>query len=174
MGNKKWIECGPGKSAHEAFYKEWEKRGRPPVQIRTVDRDENGIWVDWDISDPNGFTTGSRYRFADEKPQTDIEKTLAQRGERYGKFSSHAEISQGIKEAMGAPGWGKLSFSQREALEMIAHKIGRIINGDPLYVDNFRDIIGYAQLVVDELMVTPGASDSRVETVYFSGSGWSK
>jgi hypothetical protein len=107
-------------------------------------------------------------------PNKAIEKTLSQRGERYGKFSSHAEISQNIKEAMGASGWGKLSFSQREALEMTAHKVARIINGDSNYIDSWRDIAAYVQLVIDELMVTPGASDSRVETVYLCDSGWSK
>jgi hypothetical protein len=103
-----------------------------------------------------------------------IEKTLSQRGDRYGKFSSHAEISQNIKEAMGAPGWGNLTASQREALEMVAHKAARIINGDSNYIDSWRDIAAYVQLVIDELMVTPGASDSRVETVYFCDNGWSK
>jgi hypothetical protein len=34
---------------------------------------------------------------------------------------------------------------------MIAHKIGRIVNGDPDHVDSWVDIAGYAQLVADEL-----------------------
>ena len=34
---------------------------------------------------------------------------------------------------------------------MIQHKIGRILNGDPNYDDNWRDICGYSQLVLDEL-----------------------
>jgi hypothetical protein len=41
--------------------------------------------------------------------------------------------------------------SQWEALEMIAHKIGRIVNGDPDYADSWIDIAGYAKLVADEL-----------------------
>lgn len=40
---------------------------------------------------------------------------------------------------------------QVEALEMIAHKIGRIINGDPNYADSWHDIAGYAKLVADRL-----------------------
>jgi hypothetical protein len=40
---------------------------------------------------------------------------------------------------------------QREALEMIAHKIARIINGDPNYADSWVDIAGYAKLVADRL-----------------------
>ena len=34
---------------------------------------------------------------------------------------------------------------------MIAHKIGRILNGDPNYLDSWIDIVGYAQLIVDRL-----------------------
>ena len=44
-----------------------------------------------------------------------------------------------------------LSPDQREALEMIAHKIARILNGDPDYADSWHDIAGYAQLVADRL-----------------------
>lgn len=40
---------------------------------------------------------------------------------------------------------------QIECLEMIAHKIGRILNGDPNYGDSWRDISGYATLVADRL-----------------------
>lgn len=38
-----------------------------------------------------------------------------------------------------------------EALEMIAHKVGRILNGDPAYSDSWVDIAGYAKLVADRL-----------------------
>jgi hypothetical protein len=41
-----------------------------------------------------------------------------------------------------------LHADQQEALDMICHKIGRIINGDANYDDSWRDIAGYAQLVV--------------------------
>lgn len=34
---------------------------------------------------------------------------------------------------------------------MIAHKIGRILNGDPNYADSWIDIAGYAKLVADRL-----------------------
>jgi len=80
-----------------------------------------------------------------------IEEILAQRGERYGAFETHAEITQDIKRTITRYG-DKLNDSQREALEMIAHKMGRILNGDPNYDDSWIDIAGYAQLVVDQLM----------------------
>jgi hypothetical protein len=35
---------------------------------------------------------------------------------------------------------------------MVAHKIGRIINGDPQYIDSWTDIIGYTRLVEKRLI----------------------
>lgn len=81
-----------------------------------------------------------------------VDGTLAERGKRYGKFSGHARITQGLKRLMaGTEGWSRLNDSQRESLEMVAHKIGRILNGDPCYADSWVDIAGYAQLVANEL-----------------------
>jgi hypothetical protein len=82
----------------------------------------------------------------------DIQETLSERGERYGDFSSHAIITQEIKICMKhSPNWSKLNYSQKEALEMIAHKLGRILNGDPDYADSWVDIAGYATLVANDL-----------------------
>jgi len=83
-----------------------------------------------------------------------IDNTLAQRGTRYGGFVGHARITQGIKKEMiMSPNWELLTDDKREALEMIAHKIGRILNGDPDYHDSWHDIIGYTRLV--EQTLTP-------------------
>jgi hypothetical protein len=43
----------------------------------------------------------------------------------------------------------------KEALDMVAHKIGRILNGDPTYTDSWHDIAGYSKLVEDELSAAP-------------------
>ena len=81
-----------------------------------------------------------------------VEDTLEERGARYGKFSGHAGITQNLKHVMRLHfGWGNLNSSQQEALEMIAHKIGRILNGDPSYADSWHDIAGYATLVDKQL-----------------------
>jgi len=85
----------------------------------------------------------------------EINETLAERGSRYGKFTSHANITQSIKHIMQSTDkWSQLMPDQKESLEMIAHKIGRILNGDPNYDDSWRDIAGYAQLVTQRLMGT--------------------
>jgi hypothetical protein len=82
---------------------------------------------------------------------TDITATLAQRGNRYGVFASHAKITQDIKRAMAQGNWGTLADDQRECLEMLAHKVGRILNGDPNYHDSWHDMVGYCKLVADRL-----------------------
>lgn len=94
--------------------------------------------------------------FADGRVMTDVDATLTERGSRYGPFPGHADITQRLKDALrGYPGWHSLAPDQREALDMILHKIGRIINGDPDYDDSWIDIAGYAQLVVKRLHGEP-------------------
>lgn len=84
---------------------------------------------------------------------TDINETLAERGKRYGRFTTHAELTQTLKQviATSMPSGQFLAPDQHEALDMICHKIGRIINGDPDYADSWRDIAGYAMLVANRL-----------------------
>lgn len=81
-----------------------------------------------------------------------IEKTLAERGNRYGDFADHAKIAQAIQDDMRiGPGWARLDDVKRQALTVIADKIARILSGDPNYADNWHDIQGYAKLVEDRL-----------------------
>lgn len=95
---------------------------------------------------------GSWAKAIGETPVTDINSILEERGSRYGDFGSHALITQNIKAAMRhSPNWAKLPNDMKEALEMVAHKVGRILNGDPSYADSWVDIVGYTQLVVDRL-----------------------
>lgn len=94
-----------------------------------------------------------------------IDDTLAERGTRYGVYTEHAQITQDLKEVMhAAPKWATLAAHQKETLEMVAHKIGRILNGDPNYHDSWHDIVGYAKLTADELLPkkpAPGTPVSR-------------
>jgi hypothetical protein len=82
-----------------------------------------------------------------------VEQTLTERGSRYGCFKGHSHYTQAIKDSyrVNEDNWNKLTDSQRESLDMIAHKIGRILNGDPNYADSWHDIAGYATLVEKEL-----------------------
>ena len=102
-----------------------------------------------------------------------IEATLEERGNRYGEFVTHAAITQNIKAVMcSTQNWANLSPDKKEALEMIAHKIGRILNGDPEYIENFRDISGYAELVCKTLQETEGATDAQVTQVRRISGEW--
>ena len=83
-----------------------------------------------------------------------VDEILVQRGLRYGKFKDRAQLCQELKRVMvrHAQVLGTtFTDSQWEALEMIAHKIARIVNGDPNHVDSWTDIAGYAKLIADEL-----------------------
>ena len=83
---------------------------------------------------------------------SNIDSTLNERGSRYGDFEDHAFITQDLKAVMQeTPNWDLLKADQKEALEMTAHKIGRILNGDPNYIDSWHDIIGYIRLVEQRL-----------------------
>lgn len=85
---------------------------------------------------------------------TNVAQILTERGERYGKFTGHAEITQQLKQLIRhyLEKSGKaLAYDQQESLEMICHKIARILNGDPDYADSWVDIAGYAKLVADRL-----------------------
>lgn len=83
---------------------------------------------------------------------TDVAATLKERGSRYGAFIDHARTTQAIKVAMsGGKNWNNLDPDMRECLEMVAHKVGRILEGDPNYADSWHDIAGYAKLVDDRL-----------------------
>lgn len=105
----------------------------------------------------------------------DIRMILTERGDRYGKFTGHAALTQQLKGVIRQAliERGKvLADDQVEALEMICHKIGRIVNGDPDYVENYRDIAGYAMLVADRLAETEGATDSKVKRMKRTNGGW--
>ena len=83
---------------------------------------------------------------------SNVDQTLNERGARYGDFAGHAKITQGLKKVfIESPKWAALADDQKEALEMVAHKIGRILAGNPNYADHWDDIAGYARLVSQRL-----------------------
>lgn len=85
---------------------------------------------------------------------TDVNHILDERGARYGTFANHASASQALKRAVQYQLEIRnkhLAPDQQEAIEMICHKLARIINGDADYSDSWVDIAGYAKLVADRL-----------------------
>ena len=82
----------------------------------------------------------------------DLYAVLQQRGSRYGEFKDNANISQQLKSVMySSTNYYSLPNDMKESLQMIAHKIARILEGDPYYDDSWVDIAGYAKLVANRL-----------------------
>lgn len=86
------------------------------------------------------------------------EELLADRRKTHGDYHAHASYTQDIKRVIRKAeqertmrGDMPLIDTEREALEMIAHKIGRILAGKSDFKDHWDDIAGYAQLVARDL-----------------------
>lgn len=93
-------------------------------------------------------------KVVEEVESVNVDKTLDARAEMYGKFKDGAALMQAIKRVLAdhAAQHGKtFADDQWEALEMIVHKMGRIVNGDPDVTDHWVDIAGYATLIADRL-----------------------
>lgn len=91
-----------------------------------------------------------------------INKTLEQRGERYGKFKDVAATTYALQEILrDAKNHKHMTDDQVIALDMICNKMARIVNGDPSYIDNWHDISGYATLVEQELNITNREEQSQ-------------
>lgn len=88
-----------------------------------------------------------------------VSEITAARGSVYGPFLHNAVVAQGLKAVMrNVPDpdnegrhWHRLPADVREALDLIALKISRIVTGDPEYLDNFDDIAGYATIVAKRI-----------------------
>ena len=95
-----------------------------------------------------------------------IEKTLADRGGKYGDFREQGRITQNLKRAMhDSPNWPDIPSYMREGLDLIQNKVSRMLNGDPFYDDNIHDIIGYAKLIQDRM------AQDRAAGVEFESKG---
>ena len=91
----------------------------------------------------------------------DVRAILNERRNQHGRLTDHARVCQAMKRAMrDSLGWELLADDMKEAADMIVHKLARTLSGNPNYIEHYRDIAGYAQLVVDRLQETDGAIDS--------------
>jgi len=78
----------------------------------------------------------------------DVGAVLDERGSEYGDFRTQAHIAQELKEtARDTPGWDRMEGMHREAVDMILHKLSRLLNGNPNHIDGWLDIEGYARCV---------------------------
>lgn len=103
----------------------------------------------------SGYIWMLKKQLSDTKPEPEnntVTQVLAERGKDYGDYASKAQFIQGVKYLMRtSPSWDAMDADMRESMEMIAHKMGRTLYGNPTHKDNFLDIAGYAKLVADRL-----------------------
>lgn len=72
------------------------------------------------------------------------------RGHKYGSFLEEARIAETIVHALETGSkYEHLTPAHRLAVKMVAVKLARIVNGGPIYADNWVDIAGYATLALE-------------------------
>ena len=85
-----------------------------------------------------------------------IDNVLADRQTHHGNYADTARTVQHLKQAMReGNNWSILTDIQRESLDMIQMKIGRILSGDPGHADHWDDITGYARLAAHTVRDKP-------------------
>ena len=94
------------------------------------------------------------------KYANDLDALLEDRGKEHGPFHLHARITQELKHA-AQDTWAEYDHVKREALDMILHKIGRILAGNKDNPDHWQDIAGYATLVSRELELGVECGEER-------------
>lgn len=85
---------------------------------------------------------------------TDVNSTLASRQSSHGDFIQNSIVMQSLKDiCRNSPNWNNLPPHMKEAIDMNCHKLGRILSGDPNFVDHWHDIGGYVKLVENILTI---------------------
>ncbi len=75
---------------------------------------------------------------------------IPNRDHQHGGMTAVGWVAQGIKRAMrDGQNWNQLSPGHQEALDMVAHKIARILSGaDPHDLQHWEDLAGYPTAVM--------------------------
>lgn len=141
----------------KAAYEQWNSQTKEGQQQ---------LWNLWAVGRVNEVPVKlEAAKPAEPTVASSVEATVAQRGSRYGDFTDHAALCQGLmfrlqtfnkpgpemEEGFRVPWRHDLNDVQRQALTVIMDKVARILSGDPNYDDNWHDIQGYAKLVEDRL-----------------------
>jgi hypothetical protein len=80
-------------------------------------------------------------------------RLIQERGKTHGDYNNTARYIQALKQVIyrgyserAQRGQPPLTPAQKESLEMVAHKMGRILSGDASFADHWDDIGGYASI----------------------------
>jgi hypothetical protein len=75
---------------------------------------------------------------------------LETRETTHGSFADNARNGQFLRDFYRSqPSWASMPEIHREALDMMATKISRILSGQSLFDDHWKDIVGYATLALE-------------------------
>jgi len=92
----------------------------------------------------------------------EIKNVLQTRAGTYGEYRDVSQISQDIKKVIkNSRNYPFMPAYMLESLELIANKLARILNGDPMYDDSWRDISGYCTLVLMEIENIENSDESH-------------
>jgi len=84
---------------------------------------------------------------------------IQERAKTHGDYKSTAAWSQSLKDMFRSSGnWNTMTDGQKEALEMIAVKLARLLNGNPQFPDHWDDIAGYGRLGANSVEPSERAS----------------
>ena len=92
---------------------------------------------------------------------TNMKAILEARAKTHGSYERNAMVSQHLKNLFRLYGYEKFSYDHREAMDMIALKLSRILSGQANFADHWDDIAGYATLA-SKACGRAGASETGV------------
>ena len=78
------------------------------------------------------------------------DQILTERHATHGDFKDNARIAQRLRKAI-AHNTAHLSDVQAEAINAILGKLARVCAGNGAFLDHWQDIIGYSQLVINDI-----------------------
>jgi hypothetical protein len=80
------------------------------------------------------------------------DELLAERQKISGNYEDHARIFiPMIEQLINEHGWERLTNCMKETIYMTIFKYARVLSGDPFFLDHWQDVVGYNQLVIDQL-----------------------
>ena len=89
--------------------------------------------------------------------------TIPNRDDQHGGMEAVGQLAQNMKGCMryGGANWSRLTPGEREALDMIVHKISRILSGaDPHDPEHWTDLAGYAHAAMRSRSTTTPTTTS--------------
>jgi hypothetical protein len=72
---------------------------------------------------------------------------LIEREKTHGSFHDVASFAQVLKTMFRTmPKWANMEPEHKEAIDLMCTKFGRIISGNPMEEEHWKDLMGYAEL----------------------------